>query len=412
MAKQVSPCKVLDNLSECLSAPAHCVPTVEYRLVNFELPIDDRQYQFFNLQEINLFVDDPLAEDQSDLVTSSNLQARGLSMNAPFVMMGICIYAYGEAHALALDGNWYQGQEALEALAVFPGSPTLLRSTATYLQRLGLPVDQVACQAQFDWGNPTWRAVWAFMHAYRIRVECPDTSTGEYLMDDTVADVGNCCSHALPEGFGDSKTNWIQYVRTVNDRLHEIQNGVGLPNVTNSDIPGVGSTADAGYFFPFNVEQGFSGADGSTSTVTPYRQPVDITAFGREYMNPTIEQWHRFACPIPLERESKIRIYFYKNNGSAPYLTRLLTELCMQRCIAPIATNTNPITLFEDDENPTTETQGYSTWTKIPGGRLRIGVGLKGFFVRPQVCADLVSLVKNGALPGEPGGLSCHACEE
>ena len=351
-----------------------------------------------------------MTQKESDTATSSNLSLRGLSMNAPFIMMGICIYAYGEPHGFALDGNWYQGQAALEALGAFPGSPTLLRSDAAYLARLGLPEGTTVTQAQFDWGNPTWRAVWAFMHAYRIRVECPDTSTGEYILDDMVADIGNCCSHSLAEGFGQSKTNWIQYVRTVNDRLKSIVANEGLPS-EGSQIPGVGAGGDAGYFFPFNVEQGFdAAADGANSTVTPYRQPVDFTAFGREYMSATIEQWHRFSCPIPLERESKIRVYFYRSTGSNPYLQRMLTEMCMQMGVAPIPGNTNPVGLFENDENAATETNEISTWTKIPGGKLRIGVGLKGFFVRPKVCADLLSVTDgNGHLNPD---VQCYPCDQ
>lgn len=394
-------CKVLEDLPSCLSAPAHAVPTVQYRLLNLDLPFDKSQVSLFQQQDINLFASNVTGTDQSGQAfeTSDNLIADTFSFTTPFIMMGVCIYAYGEPFGFAMDGNQFGSQATLEGLNAMPGSPMLLRSDAAYLAQLGLPnplgANDFACHSQLEYGSATWKAIWAFMNAYRIIVECPNTSSGEYLINELIADIGNCCSHAIPEGFGASKTSWIAYVRAVNERLRAIRTGQGLPDQTIAPFPV--STGDPGYFLPFNCEQSYN--DGAGSTVTPYRQPVDFAAFGREFINPTIEQWYRMTCPIPMDKDTKIRVYLHRNTGNNPYLDRFISEATMQKCMSPIPGNANTVEMTEE-AGAQVHTHEPSTFTRIPGGKLRIGVGLKGFFVKPKVCSELQTVLSSGSLGG------------
>ena len=398
-----STCKVLEDLPSCLNAPSHCVPTVQYRLLNLDLPFDRGQVRLFSQDAINLFASNVSGQDQSgqDFETSDNLIADTFSFTTPFIMMGVCIYAYGEPFGFSIDGNHYGTQAQMEALKVYPGSPLNLRNDSAYLTRLG--VDPALAlqggffrQAQLEWGAATWKAIWAFMNAYRIQVDCPNSSSGEYLINELIADIGNCCSHSIPEGFGTGKTNWIEYVRLVNERLGVIRTG------SNGLDPIFSGGADPGYFLPFNCDQHFDATgEGEDSVITPYRQPVDISSFGREFINPTIEQWYRMTCPIPMDKDTKIRINLYKSTGNQAYLNRFLYETTMQPNLSPIPGNDHDVNLHESSVTPTITTHEPSTFTRIPGGKIRIGIGLKGFFVKPRVCSDLQSvLTANGNLGG------------
>lgn len=384
----ISTGKVLESLPECLNAPSHTVPTVQYRLLNTSAPFDTRQNALFLQEKINLFATNMSTNDQNgfDTATSDNLIADTFSLTTPFIMMGLCIYAYGEPHGFALDGNFYGTQKQVESLAAYPGSPLLLRTDANALAQLGLEVStnprvliEKFCQAQFDWGNPTWRAAWAFLHAYRIQVDCPNTASGEYIINEDLSDIGNCCSHAIPEGFGAGKTSWINYVRTVNARLRELQQ------------QSIGNPGTDGYFLPFNVDQNLVPAATTLDyNVDPYRQPVDFAAYGRSFMTPTIEQWYRMGTPIPMDKDTKIRINMLRSPGNNPYLERFLEEMNITDCVTPVPAldGKNDVRLDELADHVTISHESPN-FKKVPGGRFRIGIGLKGFFVKPSVCAEL-----------------------
>jgi len=399
--------KVMDSLPECLNAPSHTVPTVQYRMLNTNAPFDSKQNALFLQEKINIFNTNMSTTDQNglDTATSDNLIADTFSLTTPFIMMGLCIYAYGEPHAFALDGNFYGKQSEVEALATYPGSPLLFRtSPVAALQQLGLADSEgnllvsKYCQAQFDWGNPTYRASWALLHAYKVQVDCPNTASGEYVINEDLADIGNCCSHAIPEGFGASMTSWINYVRAVNARLRLLQQaGTNLP-------------AGDGYFLPFNVDQHLCPAATSISyAVDPYRQPVVPVAYGREFMAPTIEQWYRMGTPIAMDKDTKIRINMLRSPGNDAYLNRFLEEMNISGCDTPVPAldSKGAVNLFELCS--TALSSESAQFKKVPGGSLRIGIGLKGFFVKPKVCAELDAACHSAYIIGQ-GGCASGAC--
>jgi len=402
------PCRTLPDLESCLAAPLHAVPTVEYTVRNFELPLNNDDYNFLSQNEINFFAtraSDRLGT-QSQYSSSRNLTDMTLTFDTPFVLMGLCIYAYGEPYGTAVEGNTFGPQAGVTA-AGLPASPLTLRNQAALLAALfagGVAPDNlVACPAVLDWGGPTWRAIWAFMHAFRLVMKCP-SSNYELLLDESLVDIGNCCSQTDYNGFSISKAPHILLSRNINERI-DVSTFTSPPNL----IPG-GAVAgqDPGWFVPVNAEQH---ADGE---IVPYRLSVDFQSMGRPMSEGAVEQWYRLPCPIPMTPSTKVKITLNKAEGDEPYFDRLLQEMSMRRCEYPVNADLGCNFPIDEDGQDRDVDGGIGCYTNIPGGHMRIGVGLKGFQVRGGVCDQLMTMIEGKSFsqiatqyPGlvSPGGV-------
>jgi hypothetical protein len=230
--------------------------------------------------------------------------------------------------------------------------------------------------AQIEHGGPLWRAIWAFMHAYRMEMRCP-SSDYDLLMDEALSDIGNCCSQMSYDGFGTSGASHINIARDVNDRL--------AANV----LPATGGFGgENGFFVPWNCEQ-FN--DGS---IVPEVYTADPSAYGRPISMPAVEQWYRLPCPIPFPSipQPKLKITLKKVDGDQDYSARLLQELQAFSDLNPVPGALT--THFPLNDGPIVGAQeGFGGMTRIPHGQLRIGLGLKGFEVRASVCDDLMAML-------------------
>jgi len=380
------PCRTLGDLESCLTADHHCVPTVEFNVFNFNAPLDNDALAFFNASKINVFAANQGQVAQANanpLVSSSaGLSDPGMTFNNPFILLGLCVYAYGDPYALTISGNHFQTQADFAAAGHLPASPMNLRTplVPTLFDAAGATPPTDVSPSQIEHGGPIWRALWAFMHAYRLEMKCPG-SDYEILMNESLADLGNCCSMTDWDGFGTSQASHIRVVRALNDRLATIT------------LPAASGFADNGFFVPWNSEQFADGA------ITPEVYTPDPAAYGRPISMPAVEQWYKLPCPIPFPSvpQPKLKITLTRENGDLQYHTRMLEELTAIYDQNPVP-GAGITTHFRLNDAPIIGDQfGFGGLTRWPSGQFRVGIGLKGFEVHPTVCEQLTE-----ALSGRP----------
>lgn len=380
----ITPCRTMTDLQSCLEADTHCVPTVEFTVRNFELPLNQADLNFLDANEINLFAARQVEERSTTLVqpyaSSRNLTDQTLTFDVPFILLGICVYAYGDPVASIVEGNQFYPQQALQDFNQLPASPMNPRqaNNGALFGAGGAPQTfEELCPAQIEWGSPTWRAVWAFLHSYRLEMRCPSSSY-DLLMDEALSDIGNCCSQVEWGGYGTSKMSHIRNTRNINDRLQ----------INRTTMPG---GADPGFFVPINSELSVT----PDVEITPQRYVGEEAAYGRPISMPAVEQWFRLPCPIPFPSipQPKLKITLKKANGDEGYLARMIQEMAMDPCLNPVPGLGSG--MFPTLENGAPlQTNGYGMMTRIPGGQMRIGIGLKGFEVRASVCEDLMGMLE------------------
>jgi hypothetical protein len=384
-------CRTMTDLRSCLASKSHAVPTVEFTVLNLDAPLTAEARATLELPELNLFVAGPQTATSGQIPTRStsyNLTPPTLTFDTPFIMMGLCVYAYGDPYSMVVQGNHFADALGLGALGHLPASPMNLRAilTDTLFTGAHTGIFPQVSPAQIEHGGPIWRALWAFMHAYRLEMTCP-SSAYDILMDESLADIGNCCSQAEWQGFGNSGASHIRVTRSVNDRLANFT----LPPVS-------GFPATNGQVVPWNCEQFNDGQ------IVPEVYTADEAAYGRSFYNAAVEQWYELPCPIPFPSipQPKLQIKLRKVDGDQPYTARMLDELTANYDLNPTVSGGS--TRFPLNDGPVAgPLEGYGGMTRIPSGQFRIGIGIKGFLVRGSVCDELSSILSgHGQLnPGQ-----------
>lgn len=393
-----TPCRNMTDLAACLQAPSHAVPTVEFTVYNFELPLNQADVNFFNQGEINIFAQRQTVttpNGQPSISSSRNLTDQTLTFDVPFVLMGLCVYAYSDPVSTTVPGNTF-GPRAAVTNGI--ASPDNMYSDQAFVDALaGPPIPpgtiNLFSSAALDWGGPAWRFIWAFMHAYRLVMRCP-TSSYEILMDEALADIGNCCGQTQFEGFGNSSIDHNYLVQRTNDRLASL----AYP---------IAGWADPGVFFPQNVHVGTNAAH-TAFVIDPQKLMPQQASYGRPFSTPTVEQWYRLPCPIPFPAvpQPKLKISLVQEAGDQSYLQRMLQEAtgALNQVITGLPDDTFPVTPVGPSARGITRNQ------KIPGGQLRIGIGLKGFEVRESVCERLADLYTGQSMQEAMAGVSGLVC--
>ena len=131
------PCRNMTDLATCLQAPSHAVPTVEFTVYNFELPLNQADVNFFNQGEINIFATRNTVatpNGQPSISSSRNLTDMTLTFDVPFVLMGLCVYAYSDPVSTTVPGNTFD--RAIVTASGAPASPDTLYSNAALAQLL------------------------------------------------------------------------------------------------------------------------------------------------------------------------------------------------------------------------------------------------------------------------------------
>lgn len=385
----IAPCRTMSDLVSCLSMPSHCVPTVEFAVRNISLPLSQEDYSWLNADQINIFAaNQGTGQVNRTYARSNNLTDMTLTFDVPFVLLGICVYAYGEPFGMSIPGNCFD-RAVVGASANSPASPLNLRNQAAALAAMTTEGTLTAGQvnpAVIEWGSAVWKLIWAFMHSRRLVMKCPSSSY-DILLDESLADLGNCCSQTEWGGFGSSKADHMMYTRMVNDRLSGADSFTLPTGVT-----------DPGVFFPCNCD--ITSDASSHLLVEPVRLMPDFANFGRSMTTPAVESWYRLPCPIPFPTvpAPKIKISLDKSNGDDPFLERALAEGSIQDILPDAAAGSH---FFPLNEQPPfgAPNLGYANEIRLPGGQLRIGIGLKGFEVRQSVCDGLMEMYEGKSFP-------------
>lgn len=376
MGKDIYVPGMCDDLASCLSADMECVPTLEYRLANLELPFDLEDINLFTQTPINLFVADPAVQLNSTKYAASNAVAqRSLQIVGNFLLMGICVWAVGEGMSMSMEGNMAGPQAEMDDDFA---SPWVLRNNDPgYAQQLGIPDGAEIIPAEYNFGAPVMRVVEDFLAGYNLKLYCPNDSNVQ-LIDEPVAEIGNCCAQTDWNGFSTTTHGVASLERRVNDRLASIRD----QNRPDPD-------AYDKYFRVCNAAQGpaaglnpFEGGD-----LVPTRYAGPQAAFGRVRGNPSIAYWYKLPSPLTLLDGTLLRVEFDTDAGHRAYVEHLIQTATARLLTAWAGMNNSSYPTNEEGLAGTAD--GRKIY--LPGGRLRIGIGFKGFKVAENVCHDLAT---------------------
>lgn len=381
-------CNTVDELIACANLPLHVYPTVEVALRNIELPLNQDDYNWVTGNEIDLFGVDAFGDASAvrKIARGKNTTGPTFTMDTPTIVTGICVFAYGEPVSTVVEGNSFFPRATIAGLDRTPASPINLRrdQLANLFPGGNLPAGVTACPSQLDWGGPTWRFIWAFLNAFRLRFDCPN-SAYDTIMNERLVDVGNCCSLVDFSGLSDARMPASFITRRMNARFANIT----MPT-SDGTYDSAGAVTDPGAFIPINAEQNSDGE------ITPNRGVANEAAYGRPAALPAVETWYRLPFPMPLDTNTKIKLILDKAPGDEDYFQRMIDEGVMRGCVGPVPGLDQAFRIeengVEDDDG------GYAGFTNIPGGMLRLGLGLKGFQVREGVCHQFKRAVNNKAL--------------
>jgi len=164
-------CQNIGDLAQCIATPAHAVPTVEFTVYNLELPLSQPDYNFFTQPEINVFASSATQQTATNLAparaTSENLTDMTLTFDVPFVMMGLCVYAYAEPFDLSVPGNCFGPRAAVSGGGAIANSPlstdSFVADDVSLAQMFGVAagvpvaagITPATClPATLEWGGP------------------------------------------------------------------------------------------------------------------------------------------------------------------------------------------------------------------------------------------------------------------
>jgi len=371
-------CNSIDELIRVARMPLSAYPTHQFAIRNLPFPLDNLDYTELASNEINLFAANQGTAENNRTAYSSNMTGPTFTVDNPFIVTGICVLLQGEPVSTQVEGNQFGPQAAMEALPHNPASPLNYRNQALLQAALlgaEVPDGFFGCPSVLDWGGSTWRFIWAMLQAWRVVFECPNSGF-EKIIDERLADVGNCCPHTAFQGFGDSDHPLMYITRRINERLRTMTNPTALTNPADNYAP----LAENGYFYPINSEQNEAGE------ITPYHYLKDSAAYGCPFQISQYESWIRLPVPMPLDSNTKIKLTLDRREGDEPYWYRALDEAIMRRCVGPVPNVDDCNFPIDEAEAQADADGGVACHTIIPAGQVRLGLGLKGFQVREGTC--------------------------
>ena len=386
-------CSSVDQLESCLKRDPHMIPTIQSAIKTFELPLDQDDIDWLGDQVDPFETDGNLAiqSKRQNLSVSSGLQMNGVQFTTDFLLMGVCLYMYVEQFQFGLDGNLFGPQQLVldaDGCLVSPDEARFSRQPAE------VETASLLCPAQFDWGGPTLRGGLALMQAYRMVLECPSSPNVHELVNQRLTDMGNCCLHTDVSGFGTSLASEIYYIRRVNARLQQIQlnNKIPAPIDDKTFAPGHSPMyhqliSDLGFFLPINAE-----VDASGSEVSPLRMRETISSYGALKPSSSMHKWYKMPVPRVIPAHNNIKISLKRDYGGEAYYNRMLAEMMYMPCLNPVpGVSCDKFEISEDSYS------GYGSCcvAKIPGGQLRLGIGLKGYQLTPNLCSTITNLFDN-----------------
>ena len=304
-------CNTVDDMLAMARMPLSVIPTVAGAVRNVHLPLNADDRAWLESPEVHVF----RATEKSKNISYRNVSGPTFTPDDPLIVTGVSVMVYPEPMSCVIEGNVTSNKDVLAS----PYTPSN------------------GSMAHLEFGGPTWRFMWAFMHAYQLQFNCPQTAF-QQLISERLVDIGNVSSRMELSGLSNAMTSHLKIVRGYND-LAEAEN---LP-----------------YFLPINCVE-------VDDAHTPYRTRPVPAAYGQPNSLPAIETWHRLPFPMPLDHNTKISLFLRPSAGDEDYLARMLEE-------------------GEITSDYAAEVRSGGV-TQIPVGMIRIGLGLKGFQVREGVC--------------------------
>lgn len=323
-------CNTVDDMLTMARMPLSVTPTVAGAVRNIHLPLNADDKAWLASPEVHVF----RATEKASNIAYRNVSGPTFTPDDPLIVTGVSVMVYPEPMSCVIEGNIVTGTDTLASPAV----PT--------------DADKMA---HLEFGGPTWRFMWAFMHAYQLQFNCPQTQF-EQLISERLVDIGNVSSRMELSGLSNAMTSHLKIVRGYN-RLAKAE---GHP-----------------YFLPLNCNE--VEADASSFSYTPYRTRPVPAAYGQPNSLPAIETWHRLPLPMPLDHNTKISLFLRPSAGDEDYHARMLEEG----------------EIVNDYGEGATRSGGVY---QIPTGLIRIGLGLKGYQVREGVCHAWKRSLSNKAL--------------
>lgn len=400
--EQLHVCKTLDEMFALVRLPltAHSSKQVVMRTI--DVPLSEDDYDLLSAPEINLYrPDNEKANTSGRRVKMSypkQMSPFTITMDQPFIATGLCITLLGDPVSESIEGNTFGPQDQLLSV---PASPINVRhQTGALAALLGREVGDgdYVCPAILDHGGPVWRFVYWLMQSWRVVWECPG-SAYQTLLNERLSDVGTCIPLPKIEGFSNAEVAVQVITRLCNDRLHRLANntdGESFPTVaTPVDAAAAIVAANAPYFVPLNSEQN------SDFEITPYRYIKDKQAYGSMVAMPGYENWIRLPIPMPLDVTTKIKLQLeMEDKADEEYRDLALSEIMMRQCVGPIPALDSAGCFFPIDEadKAADADGGIACHTIIPFGKMRIGLGIRGFEIRENVCALYRRMLKDKAL--------------
>ena len=419
MANERNPmCTSAEDLAQCITCDPTNTPVVEGNLFQTHAPISQADVNYLEggtdptAGQIGIdFFQDGGPQNTGDPTNPSSFSAdgglirAGLRFRTQFLLDAICVKLHCEPQALALDGNQFFTQAAVENSGSIPTSPEEF-NWDTFTDIAGnshtINAGLAHCNAQLEVGSPIWRASHWALQAYRMSLQCPSSPRIHEIMNQRLVDLGNCCLGTEYEGFGTTGASEIDWVRKANFKMRSLVQNNQVPILAGgSTVSSIGNgfttnNAELGYFVPFNARQRWvydSVRNKYQQLTEASRMKVANSAFGSPIASPGAYKYYRLAIPRVIDRDENIEITLARKPGDDEFFQRMIRELSVQACNSLIPNvNDNVRGGFGNivlGDGASYSSISSARYFRIPVGLWRFGIALKGWLLDANLCGSI-----------------------
>lgn len=339
-----------DNVDQCMQADLVKTPKTVFSLRERLLPLTDVAFEAEFGPKINFFAGDT---SQRALGISSNTTLTN-AVDMPFLIRCISVFISVEPLGFTAAGEAIALPAAGSATPYFDGVLT------------GVPADQagvaalMAQPAWLEWGQGTWKAAHAFMQAYRMQMLLGSRLE---LFNELNADVGNLDAHSPWVGFSNSLSNLPAYVRLVNDKAR----ADGRDKI----------------FLPATAQQVQIPAQ------TPFQALIGVPAplVQASWGGPQQKGLYCGCYPVRgilLVPGMPINLNMIRDAGDSIYFAALRDALTVKSNL----TYDKNLTGTLASTVPAVTIATNNTFEEFKGGKLRIGISMRGFELTPRAAVQ------------------------
>lgn len=399
-------CTSPEQIDMAMQNPGSLVPTFEFRIRTIDLPLDAQDISYLDT-EIKVFAEEESVTTPSGasrMTTSRNFEQPEFQLPTDFIALGVCALAYVEPYGMGVDGNVFGPPAAVCALPFDLLSPDVLYNEQGAFPAPGntqFTACTTMCPAQLDFGTSTWKFADWFFKTYRMSVGCQISNGVHEILNERLIDMGNCCADTAKEGFSTAFGSYAEAVRLVNEKLIAMAGQTALLPPATAAGPAI-TLNNMGLFQPLNAHAELvqNAGDNTAPTgrrirTTAERLTVQPQAFGGVQAGGAGLKWYKFDVPRVIRAHRNIKISLNRYDEDLPNWIRMIREGSIRTCDpATFCTGTTRTQIVVGDASSYTA-YARSTMARIPGGRIQIGIGLKGLILDASLCNDVESLVNN-----------------